>query len=144
MDGVLTQIHLLVDCISKKIEVLNEILELSNMQTKLITDSPGDNASFNALVERKKAYIDKVNDLDAIFADIFEKVKDFMGKGNIEHRQPMLNLQAQIAAVADLTVKIKTVEEKNARILTGGVRKPPKKLVSTSHAVSAYKKNKKF
>lgn len=143
MDEVLTQIQILIDCIAKKIGALNEILALSNEQTTSIMNNPGDNVSFNELVERKKVYINRVDDLDKIFVDIYDRIRDYMGKGNADHRRPMLDLQAHIAIVADLTLKIKTIEEKNARILTGGVRKPPKKIVSSDRAVTAYKKNKK-
>ena len=143
MDEILAQITLLTDCLRKKEEALNVIIAFTNKQTDLIVNSPKDNASFNELAQKKLLHIEYVNDLDNIFTSIFDRVKDFMGKGNEDHREVLIKLKDGIKAVTDLTVTIKTLEEKNARMIAGGVRKPPKKIVSANHAVNAYRRNKK-
>lgn len=144
MDEVLTQMWLLVDCINKKKEALEAILLLTNRQTDLILNAPSNHAAFNEIVQLKKDPIQRINELDGVFASIYDRIKDFMGKGNIAHREPMIALQNKIKEVTELSVDIKTREEKNARLLTGGLRKPPKRIVNTKQAMSAYKKNKKF
>lgn len=144
MDDVLTQMWLLVDCIKKKKEELEKVLLLTHKQTESILKAPNDNTVFDEMVQLKKVSIDRINALDGVFANIYDRIKEFMGKGNIAHREPMVALQDMIREVTEISVDIKTIEEKNARLLTGGLKKMPKRIVNTKQAMSAYKRNKRF
>lgn len=144
MGEVLTQIWLLVDCLKKKKELLTLSYEITKYQTMLIQEVPEDNTSFNDAVIEKKNNIDKINELDAIFASIYDRIKDKMGKSNSAHREPMLLMQDLIKEVTQLVVDIKVLEEKNHRYLTGGVQKVSSKKIDTNSAFLAYKKQKKF
>ena len=70
-----TYINIMVDSLKHKLEVLNEILRCSEGQTALLDDPNLEPDAFQTDVERKAELIEKLEELDAGFDSLYQKVK---------------------------------------------------------------------
>lgn len=113
----LVYVNVLEDSLSKKISLLNSILELTKEQETLLKAESFDEEAFRAVLEKKQVYIDKLEELDNGFESIFERVKEELKDKKEQYKSNILRLQKQISVITELGVDIEALERRNKSAL---------------------------
>lgn len=113
MSNVNIQVDILIESLEKKSKALEEILNLTNEQTELMEKEGFDFDAFNKIMDEKEIRINKVNELDEGFKNIYEKARLHL-EGNKELFKDKISIMKQkIVEIGDLSVAITVQEERN-------------------------------
>ena len=105
---------LLEDTLKKKKEILLFLLEQTKRQQKALVGAKMDADVFESVLKEKKVKIDELAELDEGFDSIFSRVGDEMRENKEKYKQNILNMQALIKEITDLSMQIQTLEHKNS------------------------------
>jgi flagellar biosynthesis/type III secretory pathway chaperone len=108
-----TYIQLLADTLKKKIEVLNQLMELTGKQETEITSEVFNEDNFMELITLKDAQIQKLNMLDDGFEHLFRSVSDELAAGKGSYAEKIIELKEYITVITDMSVKLQTMEARN-------------------------------
>lgn len=106
-------IIILKDSLSKKLAILDGIIECNEKQAKLISAQDIDFEAFDELVEAKEAHISKLASLDKGFQAVYDRVKDCFEKDKDRYRDDILQMQKLIKEIVDKSMSIQTQEARN-------------------------------
>lgn len=139
-----TCFKILEDTIQRKEQYLDELLALTKGQENILLLEKFSMDEFEALMEKKEPYIQKISEFDAGFETIFAKMKPAMEDYKKEYEPRIRALQAKIKTVLEKGAAICTLEEQNKTRFEHCL-KDKKQEIKTFHknsrTVSSYYKN---
>lgn len=139
-----TYVHILTDTLTKKNSLLDKLIQITMMQEEYITLTPPDMDNFETSLDEKEKIIEKINELDEGFENIYEHVKEEIISNKIKHKESILELQSLIKQVTEKSAKLQTLEIKNKKsieIFFSNKKKEIKDFKKSSMTASSYYKN---
>lgn len=106
-------ISILIESLSNKIIIMDEIIKLNDEQCALIGRDEFDMEGFDRIVIQKAGLIDKLNLLDSGFESIYDRVRQEIVLNRSQYLTEISKLQNLITQVTDHSAKIQTGEERN-------------------------------
>lgn len=113
MDNDNTYMHILISTLTKKILILDELINITKLQENYLKVSPQDLESFEVSLDAKAEIIDRLNQLDIGFESVYERVKEELQKKKDIYRDEILHLQELIRQITDKSVKLQALEKHN-------------------------------
>ena len=140
-------LKLMIENLQKKQDLYNVLLEKTVRQNECIAKKDQDSANwpqFEVLMIEKESAIEKVEEIDTAFDNMFARVKSELDNNKDEYKDLIKVLQEAITKLTDTGVKISSVEERNRseieRIMTAakaGIGKARKNLKATSGYIAS-------
>lgn len=145
MDSNRTYIDILIQSLKVKAKVLDEIIEITKEQEKILSHGLSvDIDEFNRSTEKKGPLIDKINELNDGFESLFDKLKDEFIDNKNKYLLEIEQLQDLIREVTQKSAQIQVVESRNHVKLQSylqGKRKEIKEYKKSAKMVSSYYQN---
>ncbi len=139
-----TCFKVLEDTIQKKEQYLDELLNLTKGQETILLMEKFSMDEFEALMEKKEPYIQKISEFDAGFEGIYAKMKPEMENYKKEYEPRIRALQGKIKTVLEKGAALCTLEEQNKTRLEHCLRDKKQEIKTfhkNSRTVSSYYKN---
>jgi len=106
-------IQLMSDALARKIQVLDQLQNLTEQQERVITTEPFDEALFLQTISIKEEHIKVLAQLDSGFEKLYTSVKEELVTGKSKYETSIINMQEQIKKITDLSVKLQALEKRN-------------------------------
>ncbi len=111
-------LSVLEDSLRQKIQVLDEIFNLSGEQEQLLKQDDLDLDAFDRLVEQKDVLSEKLDRLDDGFESLYARLEKQLKENKDMYRAQIAVLQELIARVTEKTVSIQARETRNKEMLS--------------------------
>lgn len=108
-----TCFKVLENTIGKKEQFLDELLQLTKEQERVLLGEKFSMDEFTALMDKKEPYIGKIAEFDAGFEAVFAKMKPVMEEYKKEYEPRIRTLQEKIKSVLGKGAALCTLEEQN-------------------------------
>lgn len=110
-------LNILEDSLTKKLSLLKQIDEVSDVQTELLKQESLDIKRFDATVDEKDDFIVELNKLDDGFEALYEKVREELLQNRNKYEQQIKRLQNLIGQITEKSVSIQAKESRNKAAL---------------------------
>ncbi len=108
---------MLVDCLEKKNQILDNLIVLNKKQTALIQDEEFSLSEFDKCVEEKGILIDNILKLDSGFEGLYNKVGKTVADNPSAYKEQLGRMQKLITEVTEKSVSIQAEEERNKAMI---------------------------
>lgn len=135
---------ILQQSLEKKIQVLDLIIEKNKEQRILFTDETLPPERLDENVKEKGELIDQLNQLDAGFEQVYNRVKEILGNDKESYRDEIKRMQELIREITDKSTMIQAQERRNYDLAVqkfSAVKKEIRQARTTTKAASQYYKN---
>ncbi len=146
MESTDNYLQIMIDSLSKKRELLDRLIDKNKAQYECVKGKEYEEvnwAAFNVLVTEKETAIDRINEIDDAFDEIYLKIRDEVTANKDKYRPYVVKLQELIRELTDKGVTIQTGEERNRQIIDNifsKTRQEIKKQRTGLNAASTYYK----
>lgn len=113
MDQQSTYINILLNTLSKKNLILDELIRITLLQESYLKASPQDMDSFESSIDEKLQVIDQLNQLDDGFEAVYERVREELEEKKDFFKDEILKLQKLIRQITEKSVKLQVLEQQN-------------------------------
>lgn len=103
----------LQDSLSKKLEVLQQLLELTQEQEEILGQEEPGMDRFEEIIQEKDQLLREVAELDRGFDSVFAKVGNELKENKYQYQQRILQMQNLIRSITDCGLKLEGLEQKN-------------------------------
>ncbi len=137
-------INILKDVLSKKISVLDNLLQITMQQEACIALTPFDMNQFEELMAKKDLLIKQLNQLDSGFESTYEHIKEDLNRDKTVYKDKILQLQQLIGQITEKSIQLQASEKKNKNKLElylANRKKEIKSFKISSKTASSYYKN---
>ena len=104
---------IMVESLSKKIEILETLLEYTKQQEVLLEAEEFSMEKFGEFVEKKGELIDTLNTMDQGFEQVYERLEEEIKGKKEEYSHEILLMQQRIKTITDLSIKLQELEYQN-------------------------------
>lgn len=104
---------IMVESLSKKINILEKLLEYTKEQERLLEEEEFSMEEFSGLLDKKGELIDVLNTMDQGFEQVYERMEEEIKGKKEEHAHEILLMQQRIKTITDLSIKLQELEYKN-------------------------------
>lgn len=146
MSSINDYIQIMIDSLKKKSIILDRIINSNLEQSELLAGKTFDEVDwdrFNLIVTDKEIEIDHINEMDAGFQSLYDRVGEQLKKDRHNYTEQIKTLQALITELEEKSVIIRTGEERNRatieKIVTGRKSEIKQNRTSLKAASSYYK-----
>ena len=108
---------MLVECLEKKNQILDNLTVLNKKQTELIQNEEFSLEEFDKCVEEKGILIDNILKLDLGFEGLYNKVGKIVAENPSEYKTQLAKMQKLIIEVTEKSVSIQAEEERNKALI---------------------------
>lgn len=129
-------IQIMIDSLKKKIEILDNLLEMNEEQEKAIRES-ADLDRFDEIVSRKSEQIELIKKLDTGFDAIYHRVKPEITGHPELHKEEISQMQELITLLTDRSVKMQASEKRNKQLVEQYFSFKRRELRTTKKSVNA-------
>lgn len=134
-------VDIMIQSLQKKMEVLDQIIELNRKQKIALEDPKLTPDAFDEIVEKKAVLIEQLTHLDSGFEKLFERMK-----GELEGRKELYadqirQMQEYIRSITDKSMEIQAQESRNKDLMTkkfAGVRKQARSVRTGAQVTNRY------
>ncbi len=108
-----TYIQLLIDSLSKKYGVLNELMQITIKQQEIIGAAHFIEDEFLDTISRKEKHISGLEELDKGFEQAYDRVRSELNENGQKYASEIISLKKLVILVTDLNVKLQALEKQN-------------------------------
>ena len=108
---------MLVECLEKKNQILDNLMALNKKQTNLIQNENFSLEEFDECVEEKGILIDNILKLDLGFEGLYNKVGKTVADNPSEYKEQLSKMQKLITQITEKSVSIQAEEERNKKLI---------------------------
>lgn len=144
MSNVTTQLDILIDALTKKINYLEDILSYTNEQSVLLDREELDLKAFNNIMNNKQIWIDKIVEIDDGFQEMFDNIKGYLNNNPELYKNQIKLMKEYILKIGEMGVEIRVLESKNKtkfQLITNGKKSKVKEYRNNKNVVSNYHSN---
>lgn len=130
--------------LSKKIDILDTLIALNVQQKEMLHNPELDPDELEDNFKQKSELVDELNMLDDGFEQVYERVRELLGKNREQYAEDIRMMQKSIAMIMDRSTKIQSQEQRNKLLMEqkfSTVRKQVKEVKQSRKAVSSYYQN---
>ena len=137
-------VQIMIESLSKKSDLLNEIIRKNEEQHKCVEGKSFDEInwdSFNLIVEQKQQSIDRIVKMDEGFQSLYDRVREQLNEDKDKYADKIKEIQRLIGIITDQGAKITTGEERNRKIIEqtfGNRKKEIKRTRNSLRVASSY------
>lgn len=109
-------ISIMIDSLCKKKELLEKIINKNNAQADCLAGKKYDEIdweSFDLLISEKEIMIERINEMDEGFQSLYDHIKEQLQENKNIYADGIRQMQDLIKQVTELSVSIRTGEERN-------------------------------
>lgn len=106
-------IGVLINTLQKQVQVLKEILEVTQQQRVIAKDKDFDEVMLEESLNKKEILIAKLNELDDGFTSVYGRVRSEVREKQELYKEELQQMQNLIKECTDLGVEIRVLEERN-------------------------------
>lgn len=139
-----TYVRLLVDSMCRKEVLLQNILEQTMKQSKLLEEDVMDSDAFEQIMEIKAKDIEEINEIDKGFNAVFKRVEKALEEDRQAYKGEILTMQKTIASLTEYSMQIQALEKKNSiafQLYLSKEKSQIKELKKSSQMATSYYKN---
>lgn len=139
-----TYIDILIQSLEKKIEVLNQIVQVNQVQHDDLENPNLTPEEFDKTVEEKTVLLERLEQLDTGFEEVFQKVREELNEKRQDYKDEIQTMQNLIRMITEKSVEIQTQESRNKTLMTqkfASVRKQVREVRQSQKVVNQYYKN---
>jgi len=139
-----TYVHLLIDTLWRKSEVLHDLMELTEQQDRILSAESFDDRCFTQSMDAKEEKIQLLTKLDDGFEKVYESIRLELIDNKEKYPSEINRLKKLITSITDCNVKIQAMESRNKvklELILSRKRKDVKNSRMSSKTVSNYYKN---
>lgn len=137
-------LNILEESLRKKLEVLERIQKLNEVQTGILKQETVDLEAFDQTVDEKGLCIDELTGLDEGFESLYDNIKQELAGNRQKYAVQIKKLQELISLVTDKSVVIQAQETRNKALVENYFKRERRDLGATrknSKAVYGYYQN---
>lgn len=141
---ITTYLQMLNSSLLRKKDLLEQILNLTIKQNESFQDPEHTIEIMEQCVSQKEPLIAKLNELDAGFDTVYQRIKEYVVKGKKEYQQEIEQLQATILIVTEIGARIQSMEQNNKMkfdVFSKEKRQEIKQFKMSNKTVASYYKN---
>lgn len=134
----------MLDGLTQKKEILDELTDLSEKQQKLVSAENIDWDEFDRIVDAKSELIDKLNAADDGFTAVYDRIKDEVKANEARYKDYIAKLQSGITEVTEKSTSLMALEERTKARVSSSFAKERAKISKgkrTNQAASTYYQN---
>ena len=113
MDNSSVYITVLHDSLSRKADIVKEILTLTKEQRDILSSQEVDADRFDEIIDEKGARIDEILEIDKGFDAMFERVRSVLQTNKEAYRPQIVEMQNYIRVITDMSVELQGIEQSN-------------------------------
>ena len=139
-----TYLEIMIQSLNKKVQVLDNIIELNNKQKEILEDSKAPVEDFDEIVEAKAKLIEQMQQLDSGFEKLFERVREELQTHKEDYADAIRTMQNGIRFITDKSMEIQAQEARNKDLMVrkfAYVKDAAKKVRTNSKIANQYYKN---
>ena len=139
-----TYVDIMIQSLNKKIQVLDKIMELNEVQKAQLEDVNTLVDDFDKTVEEKGKLIEQLEQLDSGFDKLYDRVKECLLENKTAYASKIKILQTCIREITDKSMQIQTQEARNKEAMQrkfAYVKEKAKVVRANGKAVNNYYKN---
>lgn len=144
MDDIAVYVTALQDSLSKKLNILKRLLELSQEQSDILAQESPEIERFDEVVEKKDTLLKDMANLDQGFDALFGKIGNQLKEHKYQYQSQILQMQNLIRSITDCGVKLEGLEQKNKRDFQAyvtGARQEIKSFKMSNKTAASYYQN---
>lgn len=137
-------LNILEESLRKKIEVLERIQKLNEVQTGILKQETVDLEAFDQTVDEKGLCIDELTGLDEGFESLYDNIRQELVGNRQKYTVQIKKLQELISLVTDKSVAVQAQETRNKALVESYFKRERQDLGTTrknSRAVYGYYQN---
>jgi hypothetical protein len=128
---------ILIDSLQKKIILLNELSELTELQSKVLADKSMDFQVFDAYVNDKDALVKQLEKLDEGFDLVYRHIQKELPQKKTQYAKEIGVLQDLISQIMDKSMSLQARESRNQQAVIQIFREEKTKLGSQRRSNNA-------
>lgn len=144
MDNTGVYISALQESLQKKLEVLSDLLKLTNEQEKILAEREPDMDRFDRIISEKDKLLQNMETLDRGFESLFAKIGSTIRDNKYQYQQQIVEMQNLIRSITDTGLQIEGQEHRNKTAFQNyltGARREIREFTSNNQAANAYYHN---
>lgn len=110
-------ISILKESLQKKIEVLDEILKLNELQKESVSEEKFNEEKFEESFERKDICIAELNKLDSGFESVFKHVKEKIDSNPEMYKADVEEFKKLISEITEKSMEVQLSEKRNEKLV---------------------------
>jgi len=132
-------VSVMIDGLKKKTIILNQIIECSEKEKKLLSAEQLEMENFDINMKEKSNLIDELTLLDEGFTTVYNRVKVELETDKIHYVDQIKQMKTMISKITELSVKIQSEESRNKELAQRqfGKMKKEVKVVKRSERMAA-------
>lgn len=99
--------------LQEKRKIMKELLSLTQEQERILREKEMDADDFERLLREKAGGLEKIQELDKGFQNLFDKIGVSLKENKQKYKQEIQSMQEDIRAITDCGVQIEMLEKKN-------------------------------
>lgn len=112
----------LQESLHKKNKLLDEIISISNQQSKLLTVTPVSFEEFDQCVNDKDICIEQLNKLDEGFELLYDRVSEELKTNKEKYKPWIAKTQELISQIVEKSVAVQAIEKRNKQAVEAAFR----------------------
>lgn len=139
-----TYIDIMIQSLERKIQVLDQIIEVNIRQENILEDKNASVEEFDKSVEEKAELIEQMHQLDSGFEKLYARVEEELKEHKEAHAQAIKVMQSHIRSITDKSMEIQAQEARNKDLFIrklSYVKDTAKGLRTNSKIATQYYKN---
>ena len=144
MENINVYITVLHDSLSRKVDVVKEILKYTKEQNVILSSDDVDIDRFDDIISEKGILIKKLEELDNGFDTTFDRIKEELKNNKVMYKSQILEMQNFIRVITDMSVEIEFLEQSNKTMFADflhGKRKEIRKFNVNNKIAASYNSN---
>ena len=107
-----TYLKMLSESLDKKIQILNQIMQIGQEELELLKQEPFNMNSFDKSVDEKLKLMGQIDKLDEGFENVYDRIRKQMLAHKDEYAPQIKHLQEQISRITEMNVSIQALESR--------------------------------
>ena len=117
MDNTMNYLSILEESLNRKIEVLNEILRLNELQKESVSGVKLDEEKFEEMIEKKTVCIEELTRLDNGFEAVYANVKEILSKDSDSYKSEIEEMKKLISEITEKSMEVQLSEKRNEKLV---------------------------
>ncbi len=137
-------INAMKDSLSRKLNVVKSLLQLTKKQEELLRQESLDMGEFNSIITEKEKVLRELKELDKGFDALFARCDNELKEKKYFYQSQILEMQNLIRSITDCGIQIEGLEKKNKELFQQhmtGARKEIKSFKVSNKTASSYYQN---
>ena len=113
MQDTIRNIKILRDCMTRKENILNNLIDMTREQEAYLSGDEFDIDVFDGMIDAKNLMLDGLNSVDNGFENVYNRVRDELKSNPAPYADEIRDLKNCIREITSLSMQLQALEERN-------------------------------